>query len=230
MPISKVVANTTKVEVADPQDFKWLVTFRCAGPGKTDGSVIVNAPSESSADTKAVANLTKTGCSNVQILKVKPYLGLAASAEVADQQDFKWKVDYRDSKDKAAKFVIVDAPDESGAESIALWDITKSGIPDAQVLKIKPYTGLAASSRETSRIKTEEEYSWMIYTGAEIHAANDKGRNLILHKGDKYGARKSSNGKQIRLITEEGGPTKVFTCDAELAALLAKRSKPVKAK
>ena len=79
-----------------------------------------------------------------------------------------------------------------------------------------------------ARIKTEDEYEWFVYAGAEIHASNDKGRNLILHKGDKYGARKSSNGKQIRLITEEQGPTKVFTCDAELAELLAKRSKVAK--
>jgi hypothetical protein len=79
-----------------------------------------------------------------------------------------------------------------------------------------------------ARIKTEDEYEWFVYAGAEIHASNDKGRNLILHKGDKYGARKSANGKQIRLITEEQGPTKVFTCDAELAELLAKRSKVAK--
>lgn len=79
-----------------------------------------------------------------------------------------------------------------------------------------------------ARVKGEDEYEWFKYMGPAIQSTNDYGRKLFLNTGMKYGARKSSSGKQIRLITEHEGPTKVFTCDAELAALLAKRSKPAK--
>lgn len=82
--------------------------------------------------------------------------------------------------------------------------------------------------REISRIKGADEYAWMKYTGQPIAATNDKGRTLKLQTGDVYGARKSSNGKHLRLITLKDGPTKVFTVDEELASLLGKRSKPTK--
>ena len=87
----------------------------------------------------------------------------------------------------------------------------------------------ASRAHMTAAIKGEEAYVWFLYTGPSLHAANDKGRTLSLEKGDKFGVRKSANLKSIRLITQEGGPNKVFTCDAEMAALLAKRCKPTKA-
>ena len=78
-----------------------------------------------------------------------------------------------------------------------------------------------------ARVKGNDEYEWMIFTGKVIEATNDKGRTLKLVKGDKYGARRSSSGggKFIRLVTEKEGLTKVFTCDDVLAAYLGKNSK-----
>lgn len=77
-------------------------------------------------------------------------------------------------------------------------------------------------------IKPDASYTWFSYTGPELKASNDKGRKLTLEKGEKFGVRKSSNGKSIRLITVKEGPTKVFTCDQDMAQLLAKRCKPTK--
>lgn len=84
-----------------------------------------------------------------------------------------------------------------------------------------------ASSAIESRIKGDDEYAWMRFTGKPLEVTNDKGRTLRLATGDKYGARKSSSGKQIRLVTEKDGLTKVFTCDSDLAAYLGKNSKAV---
>jgi hypothetical protein len=85
-----------------------------------------------------------------------------------------------------------------------------------------------SSSQTVARIKTEGEYQWFTFTGKNLDAGNDKGRTLSLANGDNFGARKSSNGKQIRLVTEKGGVNKVFTCDADLATYIAKNCKPWK--
>ena len=57
---------------------------------------------------------------------------------------------------------------------------------------------------------------------------NDAKRTLHLEPGDKFGVRKSSNGKYIRLITERDGPTKVFTVEMDVAQHLGKQCKPTK--
>ena len=79
--------------------------------------------------------------------------------------------------------------------------------------------------KEEARIKGDEAYDWFTFTGKSIEAENDRGRTLRLSKGEKFGARKSSNGKQIRLVTEKDGVNKVFTCDMGLATYLGKNCK-----
>lgn len=86
---------------------------------------------------------------------------------------------------------------------------------------------VTSSTKVGARVKGDDEYSWCIFKGKPLEVTNDKGRTLRLATGDKYGARKSSSGKQIRLVTEKDGLTKVFTCDADLAAYLGKNSKAV---
>lgn len=83
-------------------------------------------------------------------------------------------------------------------------------------------------NKEIALVKPDAAYIWFSYNGPELNAANDKGRKLSLIQGDKFGVRKSANGKSIRLITKTDGPTKVFTCDEHMAQLLAKRCKPSK--
>ena len=58
---------------------------------------------------------------------------------------------------------------------------------------------------------------------------NEARRTVSLQKGDKFGVRKSSDGKNIRLITEKDGPNKVYTCDLPTAQYLGKRCQPVQA-
>lgn len=83
-------------------------------------------------------------------------------------------------------------------------------------------------NKETALVKPDASYTWFSYNGPELNASNDKGRKLTLKQSDKFGVRKSSNGKNIRLITKRDGPNKVFTCDPDMAQLLSKRCKPSK--
>ena len=84
------------------------------------------------------------------------------------------------------------------------------------------------TNKELAAPKDAAAYDWFTYTGKPLTAENDKGRKLELKNGDKFGVRKSSNGKHIRLVTGAGGPGKVFTCDLPLATLLGKRCKPAR--
>lgn len=84
------------------------------------------------------------------------------------------------------------------------------------------------TNKELAAPKDAAAYDWYEYTGKPLSAANDKGRKLSLKKGDKFGVRKSGNGKHIRLVTGAGGPGQVFTCELSLATLIGKRCKPAR--
>ena len=78
-------------------------------------------------------------------------------------------------------------------------------------------------SKQTSAIKGADKYSW--YTVSKpINIDTSKG-GISLYKGDKYGVRKSSSGKDIRIVTERDGVNKVHTIDSATAQSLAKISK-----
>ena len=85
-----------------------------------------------------------------------------------------------------------------------------------------------ASTVETAAPVGKEQYQWFTHTGKEITAMNDKGRTMHLQTGDIYGVRKSTSGKYLRLVTANQGVSKVFTLDAEVAALIAKTAKVAK--
>ena len=78
-----------------------------------------------------------------------------------------------------------------------------------------------------ARIKGLAEYEWLTYTGPKKSLLGKQGSKLDLEKGDTYGVRHSSSGKEIRLVSPKTGLTRVFTLDVSTAEKLAKNSKPL---
>jgi hypothetical protein len=76
--------------------------------------------------------------------------------------------------------------------------------------------------------KGESAYDWFIYKGKSLPLKSGAGTKLTLGPGEKFGVRKSADGKKIRMISPELGPNKVFTLTLDLANKLAKQSKPAK--
>jgi len=71
-----------------------------------------------------------------------------------------------------------------------------------------------------ARIKGEDEYDFFTYKGKPIDVPF-RGITRTLEKGQRFGVRKSSNGKQIRLVFE-GDLTRVMTIDLATAQKIAK--------
>jgi len=70
-----------------------------------------------------------------------------------------------------------------------------------------------------ARVKGEDEYEFFRYKGAPVKVPF-RGITRTLETGQRFGVRKSSNGKQIRMIFE-GDPTRVMTIDLKLAKKIA---------
>lgn len=89
---------------------------------------------------------------------------------------------------------------------------------------------IQATTNVTALIKGEEYYQWYSFTGAPMRfrRSGEAAGEMVymLNKGDLFGVRRSANGKKIRLILKEWGPTRVFTLDASAAKKLAAISKP----
>ena len=75
-----------------------------------------------------------------------------------------------------------------------------------------------------ARIKGEDEYDFFTYTGPMIMLPF-RGIEIPLSKGEKFGVRKSSNGKSIRLILGDD-LNHVFTIDLETAKKIARSVGP----
>jgi hypothetical protein len=75
-----------------------------------------------------------------------------------------------------------------------------------------------------ARIKGEDEYDFFTYTGPMIMLPF-RGIEIPLSKGEKFGVRKSSNGKSIRLILGDD-LNRVFTIDLETAKKIARSVGP----
>lgn len=76
-----------------------------------------------------------------------------------------------------------------------------------------------------ARIKDETEYDWLTYTGKPLEIPF-RGVTRTLNKGQVFGVRKSSSGKQIRLVFDQD-LTRVSTIDLKTAQRIAKYCKPV---
>jgi hypothetical protein len=88
------------------------------------------------------------------------------------------------------------------------------------------YSFLCATSTHSEKpleaaIKPEENYQWYTFKGAKPVTLDFRGNPETISKGDKFGVRKSANGKQIRLIFPEE-ETRVFTLTLKQAQELAK--------
>ncbi len=79
-----------------------------------------------------------------------------------------------------------------------------------------------------ARIKGEDEYDWLKYKGKALEIPF-RGITRTLEPGQKIGVRKSSNGKQIRMVFD-GDMNRVMTLDLPLAKKIAKSVSVVRAK
>lgn len=78
-----------------------------------------------------------------------------------------------------------------------------------------------AKRREEAAIRPESAYQWFIYKKGKPVDLDFRGRTVSVDKGQRFGVRKSSNGKNIRLIFPKD-PTRVFTLSTEQAQRLAR--------
>jgi hypothetical protein len=81
------------------------------------------------------------------------------------------------------------------------------------------------SRLERAAVKDSDAYHWFTYTGVKFSLTSAKGRQLVLTKGSVFGVRKSSSGKEFRLI-EQNKETIVYTISLEVAKKLAKACVP----
>ena len=72
-----------------------------------------------------------------------------------------------------------------------------------------------------SAILPEQSYDFFTYGGSKPVVVNFRGNNIEIKNGTRFGVRKSSNGKHIRLIFPSD-PTRVITLDADTAKQLAR--------
>lgn len=71
-----------------------------------------------------------------------------------------------------------------------------------------------------ARIKGADEYDFFVYKGKPMEIPF-RGITRTLEKGQRFGVRKSSNGKQIRLVFDQD-LTRVCTIDLKTAQRIAK--------
>ncbi len=95
-------------------------------------------------------------------------------------------------------------------------------------MSIKTITArLMAHSSMQARILRPEEYDWMKHQGPSITFQTTKGP-VTVDRGEVYGVRPSSNGKQIRFVRSTGhGVNKVMTLNYDDAVKLGKVAKKV---
>lgn len=77
-----------------------------------------------------------------------------------------------------------------------------------------------------ARILPEDTYAWYKYTGKGVTVGSP--RQVDLQTGDVFGARKSTSGKQIRVVTKKEGVNKVYTVPYDQAKKIGKNCTLVK--
>lgn len=87
-------------------------------------------------------------------------------------------------------------------------------------------TEFSARMKEVALIKGLDKYKLSVYNGPTMNLTSKHGIKMMLRKGDKFGARKSASGKQLRFVFEALGLTRVFSLDTALVAKIYKASKP----
>lgn len=125
-------------------------------------------------------------------------------------------------------FTVKTEKNDLGKEEHYVYNGTKRLTPykdyDVAVKEAKKLEDRA--KKEESSVRGYDAYDWFAYGKPKaLHLVSKGGTKVYLDKGDLFGVRKSANGKQIRMIVEKVGPTKVFTLSADLANTLAKAAK-----
>ena len=72
-----------------------------------------------------------------------------------------------------------------------------------------------------ARVKPDTDYDWFSYRAKKPITLDFRGKPVVIKDGDKFGVRKSSNGKNIRLVLPNE-ITKVMTISLDDAKALAK--------
>jgi hypothetical protein len=75
-----------------------------------------------------------------------------------------------------------------------------------------------------ARVKPESDYQWYVFTGPKPVSLEFRGNPIVIHKGERFGVRKSSNNKEIRLV-RDNDITRVLTISLDQAKKLAKQVK-----
>lgn len=76
-------------------------------------------------------------------------------------------------------------------------------------------------------IKPAENYSWFTYTSKKSIDLPYRGIEVPLSRGQKFGVRKSANGKHIRLVMGDE-INRVFTIPLDTAKAIAKNCEAIK--
>jgi hypothetical protein len=76
-----------------------------------------------------------------------------------------------------------------------------------------------------SRIKPETDYDFYTYKGKDPVTVEFRGNPVVIDTGQRFGVRKSSNGKMIRLVLPDN-VNRVLTIDIPTATKLAKGITP----
>ncbi len=82
--------------------------------------------------------------------------------------------------------------------------------------------------KHVALIKGEDKYKWGVYNGPTLTMTSKQGVTFKLKKGEKFGARMSSNKKDVRVVFEALGLTKVFTLPADILTRIYKNAKEIK--
>lgn len=86
-----------------------------------------------------------------------------------------------------------------------------------------------AVTLETAAIKGANAYTWGIYKGSPLRIVSRKGTEYVLNvlrKGELFGARLSSSGREIRFVfpKQDPGLTRIYTTDSATATKVYKKS------
>lgn len=71
-----------------------------------------------------------------------------------------------------------------------------------------------------ARVLPKADYDWFVYDGKKPVGLDFRGKEVIVDKGTRFGVRKSTSGKNIRLVLGDD-VNKVFTITLDVAKRLA---------
>ena len=92
-----------------------------------------------------------------------------------------------------------------------------------------PVEGASVNIKVLSAVLPATSYDWFVYTGTKIVTVQANRAVLTIAKGTKFGTRPSSNGKLMRVVTEDGGITRVGTLPTLVFDKLMTNATPFKA-